>query len=498
MFSNNLSQIENVAPKDGMRNLYFSRDRKTFVKFFLEVKTTCQTIYDKKKEEIISKAKSLYGEKINLNDFCFCLVDLKINKSTGKPSLIELKIRMNVLLFSILQNRQLMLCFLPINKPRNELKINARNKFYFDDNNIFKNVEKDNYSPYKKLQVFLNNKSIYIYDNNVKSFSKEKGTVDERQISFKNKESKNLFINEILKHNYFDINEPHLKDFKIYGDKPRFFMEIQTKKEKLLFGHKKIENINKWKTAINKAIAAYRYFSLDSKLDNENVNSISTIFTTSHVIMDKSFILDDIFRNKEKRKIFLEEYKNKKIESIIENIINYKISIKNNNYLNAWRIIGTISQILMDINEKLKSKNIKNKKIYSDIFTKEINDKYSNVLFKTNSILSENKNDIINNEDQINNKFKEIIKNDLFDDLYDNLYNIFIISYFEKTKKIFETDFFRYKIPQVKKRFELLLSYYCIKFFDMNNIDDFNYFNICREEDFSKFANEYEDKGIDI
>ena len=118
-------QKENINTQDGKRNLYFDRERENFIKFGLVVGTTCSYILKNYKEDIINKLKEINRqEEVNLNNYSFFIVELIANKYEKKQTLIDLKINMeDSSLFNILQNRQLILCFLPVEKSDISLRL---------------------------------------------------------------------------------------------------------------------------------------------------------------------------------------------------------------------------------------------------------------------------------------------------------------------------------------------------------------------------------------
>ena len=70
------NQKEIIQTSDGKRNLYFYFQRKNFIKFTLDVATTCETILKINKDQIKNKVKELYGNDVNLDNFGFIIVNL--------------------------------------------------------------------------------------------------------------------------------------------------------------------------------------------------------------------------------------------------------------------------------------------------------------------------------------------------------------------------------------------------------------------------------------
>ena len=80
----------------------------------------------------------------------------------------------------------------------------------------------------------------------------------------------------------------------------------------------------------------------------------------------------------------------------------------------------------------------------------------------------------INASDNLNNNLKEILKPDLFDSLYVKIYDLYILPFFQKFKKILKTEYNYNQKPPVVKKLHLLLAKCTINHFDLKEIYKFN------------------------
>lgn len=172
-------QKENINTQDGKRNLYFDREREYFIRFGLTVGTTCSLILKNYKEDIINKLKEINGqEEVNLNNYSFFIVELVANKYENKQTLIDLKIGMeDSSIFNILQNRQLILCFLPVEKANISLRKKFRDvlEISYSPDNLIIEAEVNNVKNKDKNEIITYlDKTIIHYYNEKNSFSKEK------------------------------------------------------------------------------------------------------------------------------------------------------------------------------------------------------------------------------------------------------------------------------------------------------------------------------------
>lgn len=111
---------------------------------------------------------------------------------------------------------------------------------------------------------------------------------------------------------------------------------------------------------------------------------------------------------------------------------------------------------------------------YSNIFTQERINLYNNITKKINEDISQIK-DMENYEKEMNNILKNIFDISLFDDLYAEIYELYILPFFQEIKGHLSIEYEYDKKPPIVKKYHLLLSKYCMSFFDMKNIDNFNF-----------------------
>ena len=169
------------------------------------------------------------------------------NKSEKKQTLIDLKISMeDSSLFHILQNNQLILCFLPIEKIDTSIRKKFRDEMeiYKTPDNLIVEAEVNNVKNKDKNEIITYlEKTIIHYYNDKNSFSKEKIKVTEKEITiFYGKEQKKIYIKDIKAKSLITSSDENkiqnfFKDYVINGDKPQFCIEIITGNgQKLLIG----------------------------------------------------------------------------------------------------------------------------------------------------------------------------------------------------------------------------------------------------------------------
>jgi hypothetical protein len=385
-------QKETINTQDGKRNLYFDREREYFIKFGLVVGTTCSYILKNYKDDIINKLKEINGqEEVNLNNYSFYIVELIANKYEKKQTLIDLKINMeDSSLFNILQNRQLILCFLPVKKS----DISLRKKFREDleisniPNNLIIEAEVNNVKNKDKNEIITYlDKTIIHYFNEKNSFSKEKIKVTEKEITiFYGKEQKNISIKDIKSKKLITSNEEKdiqkfFKDYTIIGYKPKYCIEIISGNEqKLLIGRNTLQHFETLVKAIDIACVNFKNYFVDNLINMEITKETNGILYTSNYISQSCFTINDILINKEKRNILLEDFSETYLKDIVNNIFEYKIYFKKKKYNKA---ISKIKNILEIINEKM-TKEERDK--YEKIISKELIEKLVEINSKINEI----------------------------------------------------------------------------------------------------------------
>ena len=385
--------------------------------------------------------------------------------------LTEIKLDRSFILTELMQTNQYNLFYLPEanNDIKRDLKLKLKEK-----NNEYINKKKDDYTPIKnkelKIERYLNNAGIYYFDKTNAQFIYCKGSVDEQKIIINTKKiNVEIIINEIKKDSYFENTIP--LSLQVFETKcPNYIFEIRQNNTTHILGVYKQKSFLIWKNAINsakiknKSRRIHNHFKIDiSKYNN-------SFYTNCHSISSKCLIINQILENPEKRKIFFEEFDDKKISDITSNIFMYKIYIKKKEFIGALACLKQITFYIDFENiENEKEKEIEIKK-YKDIFTKDKIDNYKTILKKINDIVSDN----INNGQDINIILKDAFKDDLFDKLYFQIYDVFILPFFQKLKDILQREYNYNQKPVIIKKYHLLLSKYTMNYLDMKDINNFN------------------------
>ena len=456
-------QKENINTQDGKRNLYFDRERENFIKFGLVVGTTCSYILKNYKEDIINKLKEINRqEEVNLNNYSFFIVELIANKYERKQTLIDLKINMeDSSLFNILQNRQLILCFLPVEKSDISLRKKFRDvlEISYTPDNLIKEAEVNNVKNKDKNEIITYlDKTIIHYYNEKNSFSKEKIKVTEKEITiFYGKEIKNTSIKDIKSKKLITSSEEKdiqkfFKDYTINGYKPKYCIEIISGNEqKLLIGRNTLQHFETLVKAIDIACVNFKNYFVDNFINMEMTNETNGILYTTNYISQSCFTINDLLINKEKRTILLEDFSETYLKDIVNNIMEYKVFFKKKKYSKA---ISRIKNILEIVNEKM-TKEEKDK--YEKIISKELIEKLVEINNKINEIW--NFDDILVDRKENNiNELKKIIDMNLFDKLLLEIKDEYIIKHYDKVKSEIKLN----------NKLKLLLAKYFLK---INKLD---------------------------
>ena len=485
--------------KANLKNLYFDIEKKNFIQFSLNVLTTCESILTNYNDDIKSKITPLYTKtkqkkipnnksrnssfQVDISDFDFFIIEEKLEpiKDGVTSSLTRFKINHEVFIIQYFENPCYNLYFLPINK--NSVKNNRIKSIgHIMMNELYEDIEKSNYNLIKKNNDdFLSKTIIYFYSIKKKKFSKQKGSVDEKKIiiyswSDEKKILMEIFISEIIKVIYINDSDNNSIDTPKY-------IKIHTINTEYIFAEFKENLFQQWQNAINQAMVIYKNFSaelnLDTKISGEKINK----FATNHSIIDDCFILNKIITNDEKRKMFLEDFPDKHISSIFNDIVMYKNLIKKNEFFNSWMKFKQILSYIdyyIDNNNKISDNNIICEE-YNKIFNedrikiyKKIEEESYITFQKINQdpqILTDSFNTIVNNG------LKNILDINLFNDLFYDLYTIYIVPYFEKEKKTMEEEIGSSNIPILRQKFQFLLALYCNQIFQMDT-NNFNLFTI--------------------
>lgn len=468
---------ENLNTQDGKRNLYFDRERNNFIRFGLIVGTTCSFILKTNKDEIIKKLKEINRTEVNLNNYSFFIIEIITNKSERKQTLIDLKISMeDSSLFNILQNNQLILCFLPVEKKDTSIRKKFRDEVEKSatPDNLIVEAEVNNVKNKDKNEIITYlEKTVIHYYNDKNSFSKEKIKVTEKEITiFYGKEQKNTYIKDIKTKSLITSNDENkiqnfFKDYVINGDKPKFCIEIITGNgQKLLIGRNTYQHFVTLVKAIDIACVNFKNYFVNNFINMELSKERNGIFYTANLISQSCSSIKDLLINKEKRNILLEDFSELNLKDILNNIMEYKIYFKKKKYSKA---ISRIKNILEIINEKM-TKEERDK--YEKIINKELIEKLVEINNKINEIWNETDDILIDRNENKVNELKQFLDMDLFDKLLFEIKDEYIIKHYDKikTKK------------KLNNKLKLILAKYYL-----------NIYKLDREENFIYLGNEKDD-----
>ena len=523
------NQKETLNTGDGKRNLYFDYQRRTYIRFQLDVATTCDMIYRIHKDEIINHLKNIYGNNIDLNNFGFTIVELNSNQYDGTPNLINLKLRMDDnIIFRALLNNQLILCYLIITKHNIALKKTVRNSGILNSINEVKTVIHDKKSDKNKdIKVYFPKNVIHFYNYNAYAFSKEKMKITEEDIFITAKPNFQLLIKDIKSITTFLSTNPddakkYLTNYKIYGEKPIFCIQIEVKDKKnnLLIGRNSYDTFMLVYKALDAAINNYQNYYSDFNTNNKIIQHNINFISTCNDILREPSSIDDFIINKEKRKIFFKSYNEIEIIGICNNIMEFKKNFNRNKYSNSVNNINNIVNIIDKLekeNKYIDVINAENVQKINNIWNKikdickinfeidennnrenensnsnknlEVNDNNNdnnttdsspenNTINKEENLPSNKIDEAKNNnnsniklsEDQINN-LKEIINIHSFDYLYLEIKEKYLTHYHEQ---IFNNNN-KTNLKEIKSNLKLILGNYFLNNFEMKQENDFVY-----------------------
>ena len=523
------NQKETLNTGDGKRNLYFDYQRRTYIRFQLDVATTCDMIYRIHKDEIINHLKNIYGNNIDLNNFGFTIVELNSNQYDGTPNLINLKLRMDDnIIFRALLNNQLILCYLIITKHNIALKKTVRNSGILNSINEVKTVIHDKKSDKNKdIKVYFPKNVIHFYNYNAYAFSKEKMKITEEDIFITAKPNFQLLIKDIKSITTFLSTNPddakkYLTNYKIYGEKPIFCIQIEVKDKKnnLLIGRNSYDTFMLVYRALDAAINNYQNYYSDFNTNNKIIQHNINFISTCNDILREPSSIDDFIINKEKRKIFFKSYNEIEIIGICNNIMEFKKNFNRNKYSNSVNNINNIVNIIDKLekeNKYIDVINAENVQKINNIWNKikdickinfeidennnrenensnsnkslEVNDNNNdnnttdsspenNTINKEDNLPSNKIDEAKNNnnsniklsEDQINN-LKEIINIHSFDYLYLEIKEKYLTHYHEQ---IFNNNN-KKNLNEIKSNLKLILGNYFLNNFEMKQENDFVY-----------------------
>lgn len=461
-------------------NLYLDREKLKFIQIDLDNNTTCDKILMQYKDSLTDNINSIYSK--NIDECLFLIIESKINKKNDEiPTLMEFKVNKRTKLYNLLQNPQNNLYFLPKRKSNKEERLKARNENIGTEN--FFELAETNYFLNKTTEEYLPKTIFYLYDSTKQIFTKEKGSVDNQKITIyksnTNKELIEISVKDIIKDLFYsDTSQaPYKKNLPIKGDKPKFYIEIITNKLTYFFGQYKENLYYQWEHAIKKAITKYNNFNMELNL-NMKINSSKTgIYATQHSIIDNCFMINKVLFNEEKRKMFFAISPEKKICSIIINILTYKDLIKKDEYLEAWMRFKEILTYIesYDIHSQSQDFIKKNEKILK-IFSHEKINSYKKISEASNENVK--KINMVNAslslfQIEVKKALNEILKENLFDDVLISLYKIYIIPFFEEVKNTLKKGSHPLEKPPIREKFQFLLAIYFNRIFN-TSADSYN------------------------
>jgi len=446
--------------KTDIKQLYFDRNRFYYIEFDLEKIKTCNQIYETLKNDIEKKIRTHYKNLPGLN-FKFIVIYSKFGGRYDNNSLTEIEIDREFILTELLQSNQYNLYYLPVLNYDN--KRNIRKDKVNEQNEIINLINKD-------IESYLNYEGIYYFDKALVQFIYGKGSIDEQKFIFNSKKSKlEINIEQIDREEYYENQIPlSLQVFKTKC--PNYIIEIRQNNITNIFGLYKQRSYLMWKNAISLAKIKNKTRADDTKLNNYLYTNTGLLFLNCNSIPDKCLVINQILENPEKRRIFFEVFDDKKIADITTNIFNYKINIKNNEFIGALACLKQIN-FYLDFNnvDSEKDKEIEIEK-YKSIFPDKLIEHFKTTLTNVNDLFSKT----VNKGENINNNLKHILTLDLFDKLYIKIYDLYILPFFQEFKQTIRKEYNFDQKPQVITKLHLLLSKYTINFFGLNDIDKFN------------------------
>lgn len=450
--------------KTDIKQLYFDRNRFYYIEFDLEKINTCDQIYEALKNDIENKIKKLYKNVQGIN-FKFIMIYSKLSSKYDTNSLTEIKIDRSFILTELLQSNQYTLYYLPVSNYDNKRNIR---KDKINGQNEIKNLKN------KEIEKYLISEGIYYFDKALAQFIYGKGFIDEQKFIVNTKNSKiEIAIDQIKKEEYSENQVPlALQVFKTKC--PNYIIQILQYNTTYIFGLYKQKSYLIWKNAISSAKIKNKNRAVDTQFNNDLNKTTYLIYLNCNSIPDKCRVINQILENPEKRKIFFEVFDDNKIADITTNIFNYKINIKNSEYIGALACLKQINFYLdfnNNDNEKEKEKEIEK---YKDIFSDKLIYHFKSILANVNDLFSKT----VNGGGNINNNLKDILTLDMFDKLYIKIYDLYIVPFFQNFKETLKKEYNFNEKPEVIKKLHLLLSKYTINFFDLNDSNKFyNLFN---------------------
>jgi len=414
------NQKEVIQTSDGKRNLYFDYQRKNYIKFTLDVATTCESIFNTNKEQIKNKIKEMYGNDVNLDNFGFLIVELNPNQYEQNQNLINVKLRLDdKIIFQILLNEQLMLCYFKIIRQNITLKRKERNLGSYYPNNL-EIITEEKFKEKKKpddIRIYYQKNSIYYY--NSFRFSKEKIKITGEEIHIFSKESHRILIKDIRATSVFSTNneneaKKYLNNCTIYGEKPLYCLEIITKDDKkLLLGRNSYNSFMSFYSSLDAALYNYQNQYSSININKKILSNNNNLCLISKEIMKKIFPLYDLIYDKNKKNMFFKDKKEKELADIMDIIIDLKKILNSQKYIDILLKIKNLVLIVRKLLKEKKFQDFINEK--NTTFLKEMWKKI-NKLCKNENELNETKNTFndklnLNNEKELTENNKKSINN---------------------------------------------------------------------------------------
>ena len=471
----NIFNVYNLLSKNIIQEkiikLYFTEDKLKFFSIKINNKLTCKEIYNENINEIskyISKLIVFEKKEEFLNPEENFVIINDLDKNT------RIKLKSKNIPFKYLTNKHINLYYLPMIK-----KIKFDDEIFNDD--LFEkhqviniiNPEKCIKEDLIKKYSFINKKfenRILIIDN-IKIILKE----NREQINFNGqKEELNLwhiFLYINIKKINKGTNESNINE----KNSSNIFEILTNDGELIIIKTRNSYERNDWVNKINNLLNQKEYLII---LQNSAKN-LKELYKNNLKILLNLFNVKGILANEMTRKNYFEVLNNKFLENILENIINYRLSIYYKNYFQGLKNFIEIIKIfdLKNLKNNLKKEidfekinPINNLNINKDfllnynIISFEILESYKNLFFDLNKDFNlEAINKLI-----LSNLNIEYLKNKLTINLFNILYDNII-------QKLLNNNYKNVILKQIeyKNKLEFILyNNYIIN----NNFNFLNYF----------------------
>ena len=471
----NIFNVYNLLSKNIIQEkiikLYFTEDKLKFFSIKINNKLTCKEIYNENINEIskyISKLIVFEKKEEFLNPEENFVIINDLDKNT------RIKLKSKNIPFKYLTNKHINLYYLPIIKKINFDEENFNNDL-FEKHQVINVINPENCikEDLIKKYSFINKKfenRILIIDN-IKIILKE----NREQINFNGqKEELNLwhiFLYINIKKINKGTNENNINE----KNSSNIFEILTNDGELIIIKTRNSYERNDWVNKINNLLNHKEYLII---LQNSAKN-LKELYENNLKILLNLFNVKGILANEMTRKNYFEVLNNKFLENILENIINYRLSIYYKNYFEGLKNFIEIIKIfdLKNLKNNLKKENefekinpINNLNINKDfllnynIISFEILESYKNLFFDLNKDFNlEAINKLI-----LSNLNIEYLKNKLTINLFNILYDNII-------QKLLNNNYKNVILKQIeyKNKLEFILyNNYIIN----NNFNFLNYF----------------------